>query len=115
MKKLSLTLPVLLACSSPVLAQLENADAKTKAQCASYAQTALPSEAASVPAPKRWPACASYKLYSGIGVKIDLIAARNCAWSERLATQAGLEPRYTIDTVFGGSAMLAVLYANAEA
>lgn len=40
------------------------------------------------------------------------MAARQCAWSERLATQAGLEPRYTVASVFGGSAMLAVLYAN---
>jgi hypothetical protein len=114
MKKLWLALPMLLASTSFLFAQLENADTKTKAECANSAHTSLPAEAALVPIPKRWPACSSYKLYSGVGVKSDWIAAHKCAWSERLATQAGLEPRYTIDSVFGGSAMLTVLYANGE-
>jgi uncharacterized protein YecT (DUF1311 family) len=103
-----------LVWSMPLLAQLEDANTKTKAECAKYAQTPLPSEATPLPPPKQWPACASYRLYSGIGVTVDFAAARKCAWLERQATQAGLEPRFTASSVFGGSAMLTVLYANGE-
>src|SRR5579859_1551201 len=95
-------------------AQLEGANETTQNKCRQYLQAPLPSEANSVIAPKQWPECNSYKLYSGIGIKVDFVAARKCAWSERLAAQANLEPRYTIASVFGGSAMLAVLYANGE-
>jgi len=71
-------------------------------------------EAASIPTPKRWPVCTSYKLYSGIGTPVDFAAARRCAWSERLAANAGLAPKNTLEGLFGGSAMLTVLYANGE-
>ena len=101
-------------CAARLFAQSEGADDATKSKCAKYEQTPLPSEAVSVSAPKRWPNCDSYKLYSGIGTKVDFEAARKCAWSERLAAQAGLEPRYTVGSVFGGSAMLTVLYANGD-
>ncbi|WP_348264752.1 DUF1311 domain-containing protein [Telmatobacter sp. DSM 110680] len=96
------------------IAQPENADDSTQAKCRQYLQTPLPVEATTVTAPAKWPDCNSYKLYSGVGTKIDYAAARQCAWSERLAQQANLEPRYTIASVFGGSAMLSVLYANSE-
>ena len=79
-----------------------------------YLQTPLPAEAAVVPAPKKWPDCDSYKLYSGIGNKVDYDAARRCAWSERLAQQKGIQPRYSVASVFGGAAMLAVLYADGD-
>jgi uncharacterized protein YecT (DUF1311 family) len=95
-------------------AQLEYADKETQLKCDKSLQASLPTEAAAVPAPKKWPDCNSYKLYSGIGAKVDYVAARKCAWSERLAQLANLEPRYTVASVFGGSAMLAVLYANGE-
>lgn len=98
----------------PVFAQLEDADGATQAKCKQYLQTPLPAEASQIPAPKEWPDCNSYKLYSGIGTKIDYAAARKCAWSERLAQRADLEPRYTIASVFGGSAMLTVLYVNGD-
>jgi uncharacterized protein YecT (DUF1311 family) len=104
----------ILACALPLAAQLEDADATTQDKCSKYLKTPLPPEAAQAPQPKAWPDCNSYKLYSGTGVKIDYTAARRCAWSERLAQQAGLEPRYTVASVFGGAAMLTVLYANGE-
>jgi len=82
--------------------------------CTGYLNTPLPPEALTMPAPKAWPDCASIRSYSGIGRKVDYVAARQCAWRERLAQQAGLEPRYTAESVFGGSAMLTVLYANGD-
>ena len=105
---------MLAAWAAPSIAQLENADAKTKAECSKYSQTPLPAEAALVAAPSKWPDCDSHKLYFGIGTQIDLASARSCAWKERLAKQAGLEPQFTIGSVLGGSAMLTVLYANGE-
>ena len=105
---------MLLAFSVSALAQLENADESTQSKCRQFLQTPLPNESTTVTAPAKWPDCNSYKLYSGIGTKINYAAARKCAWSERLAQQSNLEPRYSIASVFGGSAMLSVLYANGE-
>ena len=99
---------------APALAQLEDASPETQAKCAQYLKTPLPAEAAQVAAPKQWPDCNSYKFYTGLGAKVDYSAARACAWEERLATQADLEPKYTVASVFGGSAMLATLYANGK-
>jgi uncharacterized protein YecT (DUF1311 family) len=104
----------LICAASSIFAQLSDADAATQAACKKYLATPLPLEAAQISAPKRWPDCNSYKLYSGIGTKVDFAAARHCAWSERLAIEAGLGPRYTVASVFGGSAMLTVLYANGD-
>jgi uncharacterized protein YecT (DUF1311 family) len=42
------------------------------------------------------------------------LAARKCAWAERLAMKAGLNPTHQNVGLFGGSAMLTVLYANGE-
>jgi uncharacterized protein YecT (DUF1311 family) len=114
MKKYWFVLLLLSAGAAPLFAQLQYADAKTKAECAKYTQTPLPAEAVSIAAPKQWPTCNSYKLYSGIGTKVDFEAARRCAWQERSAAQAGLTPRYTIASVLGGAAMLTQLYANGE-
>lgn len=114
MRKSWLAFAILLAWHTPLFAQLEDADPATKAKCAQYLLTPLPAEAASIPTPEQWPACESYKLYSGIVTNIDFEAARKCAWSERLATQKELEPRSGVSRVFGGSAMLTVLYANGE-
>lgn len=111
--KLLVTLLVLYGATS-IEAQLDGADAATQAKCAEYMKTPLPAEAGAVPAPKVWPECDSVKLYSGIGTKVDYEAARRCAWSERLAIESGLEPRYSTASVFGGSAMLSVLYANGQ-
>ena len=97
------------ACVMPMCAQVPADD-----ECKPYLQTPLPPEAFQIPAPKQWPECNSYKLYSGIGTKVDYIAARKCAWSERLAQIADLQPKYTTASLFGGSAMLTVLYANGE-
>ena len=102
------------ALTAPLAAQLEDADAATQAKCTEYMKTPLPGEAAAVPQPKVWPECDSVKLYAGIGTKVNYEAARGCAWSERLAVDAGLEPRYSTASVFGGSAMLSVLYANGQ-
>jgi hypothetical protein len=111
----SLRILIVFVCSTlPAFGQLEDADGPTQARCKQYLGTPLPAEAAKFSAPSSWPACHSYKLYSGIGTKIDYAAARKCAWYERLAQQANLEPKYTISSVFGGLAMLTVLYANRE-
>jgi hypothetical protein len=101
-------------CALPLAAQLEDADAAIRNKCAEYEKTPLPPEASEIAQPKAWPDCNSYKRYSGIGEKVDYAAALQCAWSERLAQQAGLRPTYTIASVFGGSAMLSVLYANGQ-
>lgn len=86
----------------------------TNDPCTGYRKTPLPSEALAVPAPKAWPDCASIHSYSGIGRKVDYVAARQCAWRERSAQLVDLEPRYTAESLFGGSAMLTVLFANGE-
>lgn len=99
---------------SPAFAQLSDADQTTQQKCARYLKTALPIEASAIATPSGWPDCDSYKSYSGIGLRVDFNAARSCAWRERLAQQAGEEPRYTVASVLGGSAMLSVLYANGE-
>jgi uncharacterized protein YecT (DUF1311 family) len=104
-----------LASANKLPAQLADASADTQAKCAQYLRTPLPAEAANVVPPKTWPECNSYKLEAGIGTKLDYVAARECAWLERLAVLKDIEPRYTDASVFGGSAMLAVLYANGEA
>ncbi len=114
MKPRPLWFALLFACAVPAIAQLKDASDSTQAKCKQYLQAPLPAEAAAVSAPEQWPQCDSYKLYSGIGTKVDHAAARRCAWSERLVQQTGHEPRYTVGSVFGGSAMLAVLYANGE-
>jgi hypothetical protein len=105
---------LLLATAIPLAAQLAKSNDETKEACERYLQTMLPAEASLVAGPKSWPECDSPKLYSGIGVKTDKVAARKCAWTERLAIQASLEPRFTVASVLGGSAMLSVLYANGE-
>jgi hypothetical protein len=97
------------ACALPTFGQVRSTD-----ECKQYLQSRLPGEASQAPAPKKWPECNSYKLYSGIGTRVDYAAARQCAWSERLAQLADLQPRYTTASLFGGSAMLTVLYANGE-
>jgi hypothetical protein len=89
-----------LACAIPTFAQVPSSN-----ECKQHLQSPLPSEASQVPAPKQWPECNSYKLYSGIGTKVDYAAARQCAWSERLAQLADLQPKYTTASLFGGSAI----------
>jgi uncharacterized protein YecT (DUF1311 family) len=112
MRKPWIAIPLALLCAMRIAAQLEDTDQPTQAKCAEYLKTPLPAEGLAVPAPKTWPDCDSYKSYSGIDRKVNYAAARQCAWSERLAQQGSLEPRYSEESVFGGSAMLAVLYAN---
>jgi uncharacterized protein YecT (DUF1311 family) len=105
---------LLLAFAARLFAQRSDADNGSSPRCKEYLKTPLPAEAATVPAPKAWPDCDSHKLYSGIGSPVDFVAARKCAWRERLASQAGFEPRYTVASIFGGAPMLTVLYANGE-
>jgi uncharacterized protein YecT (DUF1311 family) len=110
MKAVSFLCFLLIAGAAGLSAQSDDSDAI----CKEYLQTPLPAEAQNLPAPEAWPDCDSYKAYSGLGRKVDYEAARKCAWRERLAQNAELEPRYTVGSVFGGSAMLTVLYANGE-
>jgi hypothetical protein len=113
MRKPWLALAVLTICTAQLFAQLGD-DPEMKSACAKYEETPLPAEALAVAAPKRWPFCNSYKFYAGTHTKADYEAARKCAWSERLASQAGLEPLYLFGRAFGGSAMLTMLYSNGE-
>lgn len=113
MRKPWLALAVLTICAARLFAQLGD-DPEMKSACAKYEETPLPAEALAVAAPKRWPFCNSYKFYAGTHTKVDYEAARKCAWSERLASQAGLEPLYLFGRAFGGSAMLTMLYSNGE-
>lgn len=105
----SVRLAFALACATPMFAQVPSSE-----ECERYIEIPLPAEASQMATPKQWPECNSYKLYSGLGTKVDYVAALKCAWSERLAQQADLQPKYTIASLFGGSAMLSVLYANGE-
>jgi uncharacterized protein YecT (DUF1311 family) len=114
MRQRWLALAALTVCTAQLFAQLDETDPGVKSACAKYEHTPLPAEAESVAAPKHWPYCDSYKFYAGTHTKVDFEAARQCAWSERLASQAGLEPLYLFGRVFGGSAMLTLLYSNGE-
>jgi uncharacterized protein YecT (DUF1311 family) len=114
MRKVTFVAILLAVLTAHLWGQLEDTDPQTKVKCEKYLQTSLPAEASLIAAPKAWPDCNSYKLYSGIGIKVDYAAARKCAWAERLAIQANLQPKYTVASIFGGSAMLSVLYANGE-
>ena len=91
---------LLIACALPATAQLEDADATTQSKCKEYLKTSLPLESAQVTTPAKWPDCNSYRSYSGLETEVDYKAARKCAWQERLATQADLEPKYTLASVF---------------
>jgi uncharacterized protein YecT (DUF1311 family) len=114
MRKHWLALALLTICAARLFAQLDDIDPEMKSKCAKYEHTPLPDEALAVPTPKRWPYCNSYKFYAGTHTKADYEAARKCAWSERLASQQGLEPVYLFGRAFGGSAMLTLLYSNGD-
>jgi uncharacterized protein YecT (DUF1311 family) len=101
-------------CAVHLFAQLDAPDRGVKSACAKYEHTPLPAEAEAVATPQHWPYCDSYKFYAGTHTKVDFEAARKCAWAERLASGAGLEPIYGFGRVFGGSAMLTLLYSNGE-
>lgn len=103
---------VILVLSTGLQLTAQSDDADTV--CQKYLQTPLPAEAHAVSQPKAWPDCDSYKSYSGIGRKVDLVAARKCAWQERLAQEENKAPDYDVSNYVGGSAMLATLYANGE-
>jgi uncharacterized protein YecT (DUF1311 family) len=110
---IALALAILTISTARLFAQL-GLDPEMKSACGKYAETPLPAEALAVASPKRWPFCNSYKFYGGAQSPVDYEAARNCAWSERLASQAGLEPVYLFGRAFGGSAMLTLLYSNGQ-
>jgi len=112
----SLILCVFLACTVSVVAQVSDGDPKKDALCEKWKSIPLPAEASSLPKPASFPTCDSYKLYSGIGGEIDFQAARNCAWSERLAMKAEVQQNSSdpISSVIGGSVILSQLYANGE-
>lgn len=112
--RMNLRALLLLSALIPALPLRAQSDDASPHECVEPLKTPLPAEAAVTPTPTVWPDCDSYKSYSGIGRKVDYSAARQCAWRERVAQDAGLEPRYTVASVFGGSAMLTVLYANGE-
>lgn len=79
---------------------------RTRGACQSV--TTLPIPAADLPPPAALPAlakCDSMALAIGDSGHADPVRARQCAYLERAGAN---------DTVFGGSAMLSVLYANGE-
>src|SRR6266567_3224280 len=110
----SLLSVVLFASLSAGLLHGQTAESRHDEICGKYAEVPLPTEAQQASQSKKWPDCESYKIYSGIGMAVDYAAARNCAWLERLAIEARIQPEEMIDAVMGGSAMLAVVYANGE-
>jgi uncharacterized protein YecT (DUF1311 family) len=114
MKEQVVVMLLALAVTAPLTAQTGDAASETGSDCEKYLAAPLPAEALTIAASKSWPNCDSYKSYSGLGRKTDYTAARQCAWQERLAQQADLEPKYTVAGLFGGSALLTVLYANGE-
>jgi hypothetical protein len=113
MRKMWLALPILAVCTARMFGQLEDPGQVLKSKCAKYERTPLPAEALAVAVPKRWPNCNSYKAYDN-DQKMSFEAARQCAWTERLASQKGLEPYYSKGRLFAGSAMLTLLYANGD-
>ncbi|NUQ28767.1 MAG: hypothetical protein HOQ35_09660 [Acidobacteriaceae bacterium] len=94
--------------------QSQTVSAGQPADCSAYVSVPLPAEAEKVPAPKVYPACASYRSYRGIGRPVNYAEARACAWRERLAQKAELaqNPDQPTSWVVGGSLILADLYAN---
>jgi uncharacterized protein YecT (DUF1311 family) len=114
MNRALLMASLLLIASMWAMGQSENAASLTDARCQKFLQTPLPAEASTFAVPEAWPECNSPKLYWGIGIKVDYGGARKCAWAERLAIKAGLEPRFSVASILGGPAMLMVLYANGE-
>lgn len=114
MSKQALFALFVLACGGLFDSQAAGQSPDPNDPCTGYLKTPLPPEAITMPVPRTWPDCASIRSYSGIGRKVDYAAARECAWRERSAQLVDLEPRYTAESLFGGSAMLTVLYANGE-
>lgn len=92
----------------------QSALAKVPNDCSAYASIPLPPEAADIPAPKTFPACASYRFYQGIGRPVNYSRARACAWRERRAQKAELGQNSEQPTawVVGGSLILADIYVN---
>jgi hypothetical protein len=111
-----LILCLLLVCTVSVFAQSSDRDTEKDALCEKWNSAPLPADASGIPEPKSFPRCDSYKLYSGIGGKVDFVATRKCAWSERLAMEAGLRQASgdPIPWAIGGSIILTELYANGE-
>jgi uncharacterized protein YecT (DUF1311 family) len=111
-----LILCVLVTGSASAFAQDRDRDTQKDTLCEQSKSVPLPAEASSIPKPKTFPTCDSYKLYAGIGGKVDYVAARKCAWSERLAMEAGLRQGFSdpIPWVIGGSVILSQLYANGK-
>ena len=115
MNKNLIAASLIFAWATSLFCQTRDTDEQIKAKCEKYLQAPLPAEASAITTPKMWPECNSYKLYSGIGTKVDFAATRKCAWSERLAIQTDANiDRYSVASYLGGSAMLTVLYANGE-
>jgi len=114
MKRLLFAALLLLAPAPLLPGQSYDPEVQIKALCEVHLKTPLPTEAASMPSPRVWPDCVSYRLEAGIGRNVDYAGARKCAWEERQAIQANLKPRYHLAGVLGGAAILSVLYANGE-
>ncbi len=109
----NLLIALLLSLAASLAAQAGGTSFRNDDDCDRYLGVPLPAEALTIATPKVWPDCESYKSYSGLGRKVNFGAARQCAWQERL-TPADLDSRDTVASLFGGSAMLSVLYANGE-
>lgn len=91
---------------SPGICQLEDASAPTQAICAAMKKVPIPTaEQLTSASIEQLAGCDSSKLYYGIGEKPDYIAARHCAYAERAKGN---------EAVFGGSAILMMLYANGK-
>ncbi len=93
---------VLVPLALTILLVVPATDAAAAAQCARWRSIAVPSADVGSPAP----GCDTTTLYYGAdGTGGDPVAARHCAYADRAAGD---------DRVFGGSAVLMMLYANGE-
>jgi uncharacterized protein YecT (DUF1311 family) len=103
----SAVLALLVGCVvSTGMGQLQDASLPTRAICAARKKGPIPEgdELTSAHS-ERLAGCDASKLYYGIGEKVDFIAARQCAYAERANGN---------QEVFGGSAILMMLYANGD-
>jgi len=113
-KKLFGLATAVLMVTSAFAMQGQTVSAGQPADCSAYVSVPLPAEVEKTPAPKAYPACASYRSYRGIGRPVNYAEARACAWQERLAQKAQLAQNQDQPTswVVGGSLILADIYAN---